>query len=64
MKVTIPGRKFGRSGVIRYENGSNQVKFFDYVPLFVVYDWYGTPQDINNVGRINELYAKIRFKDA
>jgi len=64
MKVTIPGRKFGRGGVIRYENGTNQVKFFDYVPLFVVYDWYGTPQDSNNVGRINELYAKIRFKDA
>jgi len=64
MKVVIPGRKFGRGGVIRYENGTNQVKFFDYVPLFVVYDWYGTPQDINNVGRINELYAKIRFKDA
>lgn len=65
MRVTIPGRKFGRGGVIKYENGlTNQVKFYDYVPLFIVYDWYGTPQDLNTVGRINELYCKIRFKDA
>lgn len=64
-KVTIPGRKFGRNGVIKYENGSGtQVKFFDYVPVIVAYDWYGTPQDVNTVGRINEMYAKIRFKDA
>lgn len=64
-KIVIPGRKFGRNGVVKYENGSSaQVKFFDYVPIFVAYDWYGTPQDVNTVGRINELYAKIRFKDA
>lgn len=64
-KITIPGRKFGRQGVIKFENGStSQVKFYDYVPIFVVYDWFGTPQDANNVGIINELYCKIRFKDA
>lgn len=61
---SIPGRKFGRKGKITFENGSSQVKFYDYVPLFVCYDWYGTPQDVNNVGRINELYSKIYFKDA
>lgn len=65
MRVSIPGRKFGRQGVLKYENiNGAQVKFYDYVPLFVVYDWYGTPQDVNTVGRINELYCKIRFKDA
>lgn len=64
-KIIIPGKKFGRNGVIKYENGSQpQVKFYDYVPIFVAYDWYGTPQDVNNVGRINEMYCKIRFKDA
>lgn len=64
-KCIIPGKKFGRNGVIKYENGlTNQVKFYDYVPLFVVYDWYGTPQDVNQVGKINEMYCKIRFKDA
>ena len=64
-RATIPGKTFGRSGVIKYENAStSQVKFYDYVPVFVAYDWYGTPQDVNNVGKINELYCKIRFKDA
>lgn len=64
-KVTIPGRKFGRQGVIKYENASvSQVKFYDFYPVFVAYDWYGTPQDANTVGRINELYCKMRFKDA
>jgi hypothetical protein len=64
-KITIPGRKFGRQGVIKYENAlTSQVKYFDYVPIFVAYDWYGTPQDVNTVGRINEMYVKTRFKDA
>jgi len=65
MRVSIPGKKFGRSGLIKYENLSNaQVKFYDYVPLFVCYDWYGTLQDVNQVGRINEGYCKCYFKDA
>jgi len=61
----IPGRKFGRNGVIKYENSSNaQVKFFDYRLVCMAYDWYGTPQDANTVGRINELYTCIYYKDA
>lgn len=63
-KMWIPGRKFGRNGTIQYENATNQVKFFDYRLVIVVYDWYGTPQDINAVGKINELYTKVYFKDA
>lgn len=64
-KMWIPGRKFGRHGVIQYENNSStQVKFFDYRLCIVCYDWYGTPQDVNNIGRINELYTKLYFKDA
>lgn len=65
MKMWIPGRKFGKQGLIQYENANGvQVKFYDYRIVIVTYDWYGTPQDINNVGRINELYAKLYFKDA
>lgn len=64
-KLWIPGTKFGRGGNIQYENGSaTQVKFYDYRLCIVVYDWYGTPQDVNNVGRINEIYSKTYFKDA
>lgn len=65
IKMWIPGYKFGNGGRIQYESGSvSQVKFFDYRVVVVVYDWYGTPQDINTVGRINELYTKTYFKDA
>lgn len=61
----VPGAKFGRDGVITYENGStNQVKFYDYRLCVVAYDWYGTPQDTNNVGFINDGYVKLYFKDA
>lgn len=65
IKAWIPGRKFGRDGVITYEDGSQtQVKFYDYRFVVLAYDWYGTPQDVNNVGRINEMYSCVYFKDA
>lgn len=64
-KMWIPGTKFGSKGVVKFENASQtQVKFFDYRICIVAYDWYGTPQDVNNVGKINELYTKLYFKDA
>ena len=60
----IPGKKFGRNGVVTYENGSNsQVKFYDYRWVVACYDWYGTPA-LNNVGIINECYSRLYFKDA
>lgn len=64
IKMWIPGRKFGKGGNVVYEDGSSQPKFFDYRIILVSYDWYGTPQDINAVGRLNELFTKIYFKDA
>lgn len=65
IKAWIPGRKFGRKGVIQYEDASNtQVKFYDYRFVVLCYDWYGTPQDVNTVGRINEMYSTLYFKDA
>ena len=64
-KMWIPGRKFGTYGSVQYENASTtQVKFYDYRLVILAHDWYGTPQDVNNVGKINELYCKIYFKDA
>lgn len=64
-KAWVPGRKFGRKGNIQFEDGSStNAKFFDYRIAIVTYDWYGTPQDINNVGVLNEMYTKMYFKDA
>jgi len=61
----IPGSKFGKGGNLQYEDsGSSNVKFFDYRWCMLVYDWFGTPMAPNNVGRINEGYSKVYFKDA
>lgn len=64
LRFWIPGRKFGRGGNMTYENAATQPKFFDYRWCIVSYDWYGTPQDVNNVGLINECYTKLYYKDA
>lgn len=65
IKAWIPGSKFGRGGNVQYENQSpNNVKFFDYRIYVLAYDWYGTPQDVNNVGKINSMFTKVYFKDA
>lgn len=65
-KMWIPGNKFGPDGRVHFENNSNgQVKFFDYRVCVLVYDWFGTPMTpANTVGRVNELYTKLYFKDA
>lgn len=61
----IPGRKFGRNGVVQYlSDSTSDLKFFDYRITIVAYDWYGTPQDISTVGRVNELFTKLYYKDA
>lgn len=63
-KMWIPGRKFGPGGNITYENQSQaQIKFYDYRLVVLAYDWYGTPQDANNVGKINEILFKTYFQD-
>lgn len=65
ISMWIPGRRFGRRGNLTYENtSSSQIKFYDYKYVLMAYDWYGTPQDINNVGKLNEAYTKLYFKDA
>ena len=42
VSMYIPGRKFGRNGVLRYENGGQNVKFFDYYVLVYAYANYAT----------------------
>lgn len=64
IKMWVPGRKFGRGGNVTYEDGASVPKFFDYRLVVLAYDWYGTPQDINNVARGNEVFTKLYFKDA
>jgi len=63
--VSIPGRKFGKGGVVQYENVSPQTKFFDYHLLFFAYSNYSTTDALGfNVARVNDAFAKMHYKDA
>lgn len=63
VKLWIPGSKFGKGGKIVYENGTSQVKFFDYRVIIYAYSNYSTSQDIYYVGRLNDYVKQIFFKD-
>lgn len=63
VKMWIPGRKFSRSGVIQYENGGPNPKFFDYHVLLYAYSNYSTSQDIYAVARVNDIVTQLYFKD-
>jgi len=64
VKLWIPGMKFGNKGVLTYENGGEDVKFFDYHVLLYAYSNYSTSQDLWNVGRCNDYVQVMYFKDA
>lgn len=60
----IPGAKVRKNCQIQYENNGSQPKFHSYYLVAMAYDWFGTPQDVNNVGAVSEGFSKIYFKDA
>lgn len=64
VKMWIPGSKFSKTGKIKYENGTDQPKFFDYHALVYAYSNYSTNQDQWNVGRLNDYVKTLYFKDA
>lgn len=66
IRAWIPGNKFVRSGVIKYEGqgSSSQPKFFDYHCLLYAYSNYSTSQDVYYVGRVNDYIQQIYYKDA
>ena len=64
VSMNIKGTKFGRGGKIQYDTGGTMQKFFDYHVLCYAYSNYSTSQDIFNVGRVNEFYSRMTYKDA
>lgn len=67
MKIWIPGSKFFRNGVCRYENGGTQCKFFNY--HFIVYSWSNSDANVDpaqNVinGLLKHYVCQMYFKDA
>lgn len=65
VKFYLPGRKFGRNGVIKYEDlSSTQTKFFDYHLVVYAYSNLSTNQDIVNVARVNDYFKVMYYTDA
>lgn len=69
IKLWIPGVKFGSKGIITYENGSQNQKFFNHHVAVFAYSNYSTSDSVAsggpyNVGRINEFLSKMYYKDA
>jgi len=67
VKFYIPGSKFTKTRVLQYENMSGQVKFFDYHFMIYAYSNYSTVDSgpgAFNVGRMNDCFIKMHYKDA
>lgn len=66
VKFYIPGSKFvGKSGIVRYENQTNQVKFFDYNVVVYAYSTIDTSDALGwVVGKVNEYIKVMYYKDA
>lgn len=64
VKLWIKGSKFVRSGVITYDNGGFQPKFFDYHVVLYSYSNYSTSQDLYYTGRVNDYISTLYYKDA
>jgi hypothetical protein len=63
VKVWIPGTKFYKNGIVKYEDGSTQTKFFDFHALLYAYSSIETDQDVWNIGFVNDYVQQIYFKD-
>ena len=63
VKFYIPGKKFTRNGILQYENGTSQTKFFDYHFMIYAYSNFSTTE-VFNVGRLNDCFIKMHYKDA
>lgn len=67
VKMYVPGRKFTRNGILQYENGTPQTKFFDYHFVLYAYSNFSTVDSgptAFNVGRLNDCFIKMHYKDA
>jgi len=67
VKFYIPGSKFTKNRILQYENGLPQVKFFDYHFMIYAYSNYSTigpGTGAFNVGRLNDCFIKMYYKDA
>ena len=57
VKFFVPGKNFTRSGILQYENNSQQVKFFDDHFCIYAYSNFSTSETLGfNVARLNDCH--------
>lgn len=64
VKAWIPGKKFAKGGIIKYDENGSQQKFFDYHVQLYAYSNYSTAQDVWYVGRVNDFISILKYTDA
>ena len=63
VNLWIPGTKFGRNGLIKYENGGTSQKFFDYHVMVYAYSNVSTGTPFN-VGAVSTYMKQMYYTDA
>ena len=65
VKFYLPYSKFQKSPVLKYENGTSQLKFFDYRVVVYAYSNFSTSEALGyNVLAVNDYVKTMYFKDA
>jgi len=67
VSVWLPGTKFARSGVIKYENNGSVQKFYDYHVLVYAYANYNTISGAGsgyNIMAVNDYIRQLYYTDA
>ena len=65
VKFYLPYSKFQKSPVLKYENQTSQLKFFDYRVVVYAYSNYSTSELLGfNVLAVNDYVKTMYFKDA
>ena len=65
MRLYLPGTKFARNGVIKYENGGNNHKFFDYHVLVYAYSNFQSSLAVTyNVESVADYVKTMYFTGA
>jgi hypothetical protein len=65
VRLYIPGAKFGKNGVIKYEDlSTSQVKFYDYTLVLFAYANLAVSQDLVSIGIVNDYIKTMYYTDA
>lgn len=65
VKFYIPYNKFQKSPILQYQDGTSQLKFFDYYVLIYAYSNFSTSEALGfNVLAVNDYIKTMYFKDA